>query len=761
MSPQDCMEEINLFSENKSHLKQLGEQLLLASDEAKQTQVRGSLQEVNQRWHSLFHHIEARVKKLKETLATVQQLDKNMSNLRSWLSRIEAELSRPITYSICHHQEIQKRLAEQQELQKDIEQHTEGVASVLSLCDVLLRDEDAAGGTEVESDSLQETSRSLDQRWRTICAMALDRRLRIEETWRLWCKFLEDYSRFEDWLKMAERTAANPNSADVLYTVAKEELKKFEGFQRQVHERLTQLELVNNQYRRLARENRTDRASQLKVMVHEGNRRWDNLHRRVAAILRRLKYFTSQREEFENTRESMLVWLTELDLQLTNVEHFSESDVHQKMQQLNSFQKEITLNTERIDGLIVFGEGLIQKSSPQDAALIEDELEELHSYCQEVFSRLVRFHQRLFLETLTSIQHNDMSDMHLSLQMIKEEPQVSGNIFSLESSLELICRPWLGRSQGSLPATPTHLLTSPLEHSGRETPVSVDSLPLEWDPSGDVGGSSSHEDEEEEEEHEDEDAYFSTLSGTFTLSGVLMCLQRRLMSQCSGSIENIKRVSLILEDEEQPLQPGLTGLTASDKQSGVIERWELIKAQPRSDQQDGPQQPHQLTSDLHDITVWLENLIQKLDCLQQSEPAIGIEEMEAKAKELKEMQKMFTRYKSVMLSVNLRAQVAPGLQEKLANMNRDWSRACTGLQQWDTSLRKTLMRCQRRESSPPRSFFYRVLRAAFPLHLLLLLLLLLPCLIPLSESDPGCSVTNNFARSFYPMLHYTNGPPPT
>lgn len=27
---------------------------------------------------------------------------------------------------------------------------------------------------------------------------------------------------------MAERTAANPNSADVLYTVAKEELKKFE-----------------------------------------------------------------------------------------------------------------------------------------------------------------------------------------------------------------------------------------------------------------------------------------------------------------------------------------------------------------------------------------------------------------------------------------------------------------------------------------------------------------------------------------------------
>lgn len=65
-----------------------------------------------------------------------------------------------------------------QELQRDIQQHTEGVESVLSLCDVLLRDEDAAGGTELEGDSLLETSRSLDQRWRTICTLAVDRRLR-------------------------------------------------------------------------------------------------------------------------------------------------------------------------------------------------------------------------------------------------------------------------------------------------------------------------------------------------------------------------------------------------------------------------------------------------------------------------------------------------------------------------------------------------------------------------------------------------------
>ncbi|XP_014000581.2 nesprin-2a isoform X3 [Salmo salar] len=968
----DCMEEINLFSENKSHLKQLGEQLMLASDQAKQAQLHGTLRDARDRWQHLFHHIEARVRKLKETLGMVQQLDKNMSNLRSWLSRIETQLARPVTYNVCHHEEIQRRLAQQQELQRDIEQHTEGVSSVLRLCDILLHDQDACGGGgDGENDSIQQTTCSLDQRWRAICAMSLERRLRIEETWRLWCKFLDDYSRFEEWLKVAERTAANPNSDNVPYTVAKEELKKFEGFQRQVQEHVTQLELVNNQYRRLARENRTDGASRIKVMVHEGNCRWDALHRRTAAILRRLKHFTGQREEFEGTRESLLVWLTEMDLQLTNVEHFSETDTQHKMKQLNSFQREITLNTERIDRLIVFGEGLIQRSSPLDAALIEDELEELHSYCQEVFGRVVRFHQRLSQPPV-----------------LKEEPELFSGDKPLEGSCELIGRSWLGRSQshGSAPATPTHLLAPPLECSGRETPVSVcDSIPLEWDHTGDVGGSSSHEDEEEVEK--EEGTYYSTLSEVevtespedFVKATALslgadpsvplrsMAIPEspswrspgdpdrkslhldspdgldpspthtstpfkqgyvRLMSECSGSIKSVKRVSLILDDEEQPEEQGLTGLTTADKQSGVIERWELLQAQARSNLLSGLREPCQLTSDLRDITSWLGWVTSELERVQVPETPTSIQDMEARVKQLKEMQKVFAHYKAVMLSLNMGSCELGGcdgpeareLGEGLASMNQGWMLACTGLEEWQDSLRTTVMRCQefhetlhslllwlahaesrryavdihhpdtppgtllehrntltglqnelrarqsqvgslqglwsqlqpaeggggesveareklhvtanklrtllrqvahdlsvvqerldcgtlsagpaaaraavesegrgqaegsqspsnasqeegtnttptsagrrgeKRDPNPPRSFFYRVLRAAFPLHLLLLLVLVLACLVPLAENDHSCTLSNNFARSFYPMLRYTNGPPPT
>ncbi|KAK2864041.1 hypothetical protein Q7C36_003195 [Tachysurus vachellii] len=906
----DCMEEINLFSENKSHLKRLGEQLLLASDQAKEVNIHCMLKDVSDRWQHLFDHIEARVNKLKETQAAVQQLDKNMSNLRSWLSRIEAELTMPVLYNICNGDEIQKRLEEQQELQQDIEQHTEGITSVLTLCDILLHDEDACSNN-TENDSIQQTTHSLDQRWRSICSMSLERKIRIEETWRMWCKFQDDYSQFEDWLNLAEHTAAEPKSSDVLYTVAKEELKRYEALQREVLEKLVQLEMINSQYRRLARENRTDSANRLRTMVHQGNQRWDALHQRVAAILRRLRHFTAQREDFEGTRKSLLVWLTEMDLQLTNVEHLSETDIEHKLKKLKGLKKKITQNTDKIDTLIVFGEGLIQRSAPLDAVLIEDELEELHSYCQEVFSRVGCFHQRL-----TSPQPLCTSESTAGL----EDSDVAEP--SQDTSI--------GQSSMSL-------LVPPQERSGCETPLSVDSIPLEWDHTGDVGGSSSHE--------EDDDAsFFSCLSVPgqdveahswhsqaipVTVAYTIPDTKEhtpdlpqhestpykqgyvQLMSESSSSIKNVKKVSIILDDgKQQEDHGGLTSLSAAEKQSRVIERWELLQAQAVREEQCYSKDQKQLTSDLHDITSWLGQVIPELEKFQNEETAcISVQIMEARVKQLKDMQKTFARYKTLMLSLNLcgrelQCETGPEVQqlkEDFCSMNRSWAEACVSLEEWEDNLRRSFMHCQEfhetlhslllwlahaesrrftvnindpsvqlsmlhehravlmgleeelnarrrrvsslqeittellpesgpeddfeateklhvirnklqlllrqvkqdlqtvqerldspealalgkgqdpdssseeqtasrtsgatrmqnRDTSPPRSFFYRVLRAAFPLHILFLLLLVFACLVPLSEEDYSCSLSNNFARSFYPMLRYTNGPPPT
>lgn len=64
-----------------------------------------------------------------------------------------------------------------QEVQRDIEKHSTGVASVLNLCEVLLHDCDACS-TETGCDSIQQSTRGLERRWRNICAMSMERRLK-------------------------------------------------------------------------------------------------------------------------------------------------------------------------------------------------------------------------------------------------------------------------------------------------------------------------------------------------------------------------------------------------------------------------------------------------------------------------------------------------------------------------------------------------------------------------------------------------------
>uniref|UniRef100_A0A8C4NCN2 KASH domain-containing protein n=1 Tax=Eptatretus burgeri TaxID=7764 RepID=A0A8C4NCN2_EPTBU len=791
---------------------------------------------------------------------SMQALDYSMSSLRSWLAHVEAELSRPIIFDSFDSQEIQLKLNEHQELQRDIEEHNAGVASVLSVCGVLLRDCDSCA-SEAECDAVQQATRSLERRWRNICSMAMERRLRIEDTWRLWQKFQGDYTRFEDWLSTSERTAASPNSSLVLFSEAKEELKKFEAFQRQVHESLTQLELINKQYRRLARENRTDSACRLRDMVHRGNQRWEELQRRVAAVQRRLRYFVSQREEFECTRESLVVWLTQMDLQLTTLEHFSEFDHDVKLRQLRAYQQEIELNTVRIEELITHAEELIMKSEPLDAAAIEEELEQLRRDWQDVFARVERY-----LTRIHGLPVSHVSDVEAETE-----------------DLEVI-----GRSEPYRPidvsttATPTTscflqpLSTRPQGHSalrsGRDTPAS-----LEWDYQYDITRPEASRDGggNEDEDERDNDRTFTLddggLSGIvldyqlqqldgaldacrFHLQQTEIFLSRRtptgpdldsaydqymqLLAECQDSIERVRTVGQALQNEETmgSIHPPGLDVCTLDCTAGVFERWELLREQAELKQQrmqERLRRREQFGNQLREADAWLHQTMVRLKAAREQPPANDLPS-------LKQQQVLFEVCLSKLVSfINF---LAPHFLSSHKDVTSQWEELLQGLADWQHSLDShplnkaidkshasseictlgetdamqhrslpvlshrgiscsedglldhmvsflvvffCLFMCILSQnyllypSSPPNNsqkqkvaavgggaergrWFIRVLRFALPFQLLLLFLLFLAaCLAPGSEERLSCTQANTFARSFHPMLTYTNGPPPT
>jgi nesprin-1 len=108
----------------------------------------------------------------------------------------------------------------------------------------------------------------------------------------------------------------------------------FQNFQKTLHEKLHSLEHLNKQYRRLAREGRTDTNGNLKHQIQDVNKRWDELSKQCQSVLRRLRHLINVRDDFTATREALLVWLSEVNSRITQLEHFSDSNTAQKMKGL-------------------------------------------------------------------------------------------------------------------------------------------------------------------------------------------------------------------------------------------------------------------------------------------------------------------------------------------------------------------------------------------------------------------------------------------
>ncbi|KAI1895768.1 hypothetical protein AGOR_G00110170 [Albula goreensis] len=754
----DWQEETAVVLENRQLLERVGAHLAQVSPRGKASETQRHDNGTDKHWRQLLDLGEARVKRMQETLVAVQHLEGNMSSLQSWLADTETRLSQTITYHTCESQEIQRKLNQQQEIQRDIEAHSAGMKSVLGLCEVMLQDCDICAN-DVEFESIQQAARTLDQRWRNICTMATERRRRIEETGSLWEKFLEDFTYFKDWLQASENVAALSNSSGLLYTTAKEELKKFEVLEREVLEKVTQLDLIIKQYKRLEREDRTDDSGQLRDMMNEGKQRWEDLNKSVASVLNKLKTFIGEREAFETAKDGVLIWVTTMDLHLTDIEHFSEGDLQDKLTNLQAFKQEISVNQSRIDSTFHQGRLLIQKTEALDAAVIEEELEELDTYCEEVFDRVNRYYKKLTDPPFVEKDHG---------------------LYGPEDIEELAKLLWSECVRDSPPGLPLCSKPALMQDgdSGRGSPSSMDSIPLEWD-------------------HEYDD--FSGVPGA-PFSGDMATLDTQVHHPHQGQSHQALHTShLYLPDWSD-----LVSLASTDTQNTEsVEQRDMIAEQTLSEELlyglNGLNYGPQLSSKHHSLWATLWQTEVELEQLREQEISSSSQDIKQHIMRLKQIHaELLESWQEVTLSqgpfngepvttkeANDCPQPEHALSDQLQRLMDEVTEVISELERsldihdgLEASLKHSLAQSEPSLSRPRsrspvvigpvhtcpegchRTFLQRVLWASLPFQLLLLVLLSLACLLPPDQEDHTYALAKILVQNFSPSLHYTNGPPP-
>ncbi|KAM6959221.1 nesprin-2 [Aplochiton taeniatus] len=255
--------------------------------------------------------------------------------------------------------------------------------------------------------------------------------------------------------------------------------------------------------------------------------RWDALNARIETATHRHRHFVSQWEEFESEREELMMWLADMDLRLSELEHLIGGTTCDRMTEIQSFQEAVCVNSGRVNALLERGEALIHCSSPGDAQEVESQLWELLLYCTQVFNSVGRLHTRLismrlvFEDDWRLAQGSDSGCPSETPQ--EEEGALDKRHLDLPvfPSVEAPCNPALPTAQGtSFPANPSPAPPPPPSPS----PPTLDHLVLEWDPSVDIGGSLSH--------HDGDSAYFSANTG--------LCRRRRPLAR-----DGVKRRSYL------------------------------------------------------------------------------------------------------------------------------------------------------------------------------------------------------------------------
>lgn len=100
---------------------------------------------------------------------------------------------------------------------------------------------------------------------------------------------------------------------------------------RKIHGMYSKLEKMNKVYRKLAREGRTDHMGTLKSTIFYCNKEWDILQHRVSAILINLRQSAALDDDFKTMKNVLYKWLTDIDVRVTDLEHFSSMNTEAKM----------------------------------------------------------------------------------------------------------------------------------------------------------------------------------------------------------------------------------------------------------------------------------------------------------------------------------------------------------------------------------------------------------------------------------------------
>ncbi|CAM2712242.1 unnamed protein product [Rotaria socialis] len=373
----------NIVTERRKYANELliqGRLLQSQTHDPAQLQIlRQKVEQLEQMIETVEQQIGKRIKKAENTSKMFHDFEQGFENLCSWMDTIEINLQRAsaIQSSNDFHAHQQPISA----IEMDIESHSTTLNSLLALGHNLLSE------TEMSPRSLESLSRTvktLEQRWGLLKELIMKRKSESDSIHVTWRNLDESISRASKMISDHERFLAEVKrtSGEGLQGI-RNEYKSLESVKKTLVDDDKQIQQINKNYSDiLHRYSISDSSDDMRIRIKDLNNRWEILNGTFSETIKNLKYMLSVHGDFQLTHDSLVLWLTDLDVLLTNLEHLSEASTNEKIRQLDDMDREIHEKQTKIEYVQTCANYLLSKTV--DARGLTINMNQLTKFCQQL-----------------------------------------------------------------------------------------------------------------------------------------------------------------------------------------------------------------------------------------------------------------------------------------------------------------------------------------------------------------------------------------
>lgn len=461
--------EIALREREKEWLLARGRELLTfyntnsANDQQIRKEIQMKLDYTIDCWERLKLICQSRCNKVHDLKLTMLRLEERIAAIRAWLYKMEVDLSKPLIFTSQSNDAFDKLLQDHEKHQRAIEKESSNVGEVLNLCEMLLSDVDT-WKAHFNTNTLTNSAQSLERRWKNVCTLSATRKRKIHTIWTLLLEIISLTSDQELWIEKQEQDLSEleqglehltTNQVQTRIDALEKKIKEFE-------QRLITFKTLNQTFSKLLKSDCLDpnNVQDLTASTKDILNRYNALTSRALDIIGKLNMDLKFYRDFINTHGKAIVALTQIDAELTKVQHLTKPDPEQQLKSIQALEQELKMCENDLAHADELGLVIMKNAKPDDIESTQALIDEYQTLWTDISKRMIT----LKTELTTTIT---------KLKMVRETAEIQKRTFEIDSAVQVNTLPSLNR-QTSITAKDAYMLE--LEAALKESRANLNEL---------------------------------------------------------------------------------------------------------------------------------------------------------------------------------------------------------------------------------------------------------------------------------------------